>query len=407
MDENTILLQLALIYAFARAGGYLAHKIRQPVVLGEMLMGIIIGPSVLNLFHMNEILSVFADLGVILLMFIAGLETNVHELKASAKSFTVIALGGVFIPFLLGYLVCNIFGIQAFSEAAFIGLILTATSVSITVQTLRELKQLRSKQGIGILGAAIIDDVLGIVLLALLIGMVTGTSNIALTLMNIVIYFTAVFVFGFIFQKIIKYYGYSLNLSGSITMIGLIICLILGYYAEQAEIAAITGAYLAGVILSTTTYRTKISHNIEVAAYLIFTPIFFVGIGISTEIHNMAADSIIFAVVMFVVAVLGKVIGCGAGAKLMGFNIKRSLQIGIGMTARGEVALIVASIGLKQKIISSNVFTVMVFVIVMTTLITPSLLKWAFKGEKPADDVELPEEEYDEQKRQYADVVNR
>ncbi|MGE4282149.1 MAG: cation:proton antiporter [Clostridia bacterium] len=392
MEGKEILLQLALIYIFARVGGYISQKFHQPVVLGEMLMGIIIGPSVLALFHMNEILHVFSDLGVILLMFIAGLETNVSELRASAKSFTVIALGGVLVPFALGYAVCFMFGVREFSEAAFIGLILTATSVSITVQTLRELKQLRSKQGVGILGAAIIDDVIGIIMLALLLGMVTGNSSIGTTIMNITVYFGVVFVFGFLFQKIVNNYGYTLNLSGSMTIIGLIICLVLAYFAEKAEIAAITGAYLAGVILSTTSYKTKISSQIEVAAYLIFTPIFFVGIGMSAEIKNIGAPILIFAIAVFLAAVLGKIIGCGLGAKLMGFNRKRSMQIGIGMASRGEVALIVASVGLKQGIIEARLFTMMVLVIVLTSLITPALLKVAFKGEPAADSL-FPEDD--------------
>ncbi|MBZ4646189.1 MAG: hypothetical protein PWR27_1099 [Petroclostridium sp.] len=392
MEGKEILLQLALIYIFARIGGYISQKLRQPVVLGEMLAGIVIGPSVLNLFSMNETLHVFSELGVILLMFIAGLETDVSELKSSSKASAVIAFGGVFAPFALGYFVSNMFGIQKPSEAAFIGLILTATSVSITVQTLRELRQLRSKQGIGILGAAVIDDIVGIIMLALLMGMVTGTNNIFLTVEHMLIYFVVVAVFGFIFHKLVNRYGYTLNLSRSITLIGLILCLILSYYAEKAEIAAITGAYLAGLILSSTSYRAKIAGNIEVAAYLIFTPIFFVGIGMSTEIHSMGS-TLAFALAMLAVAIIGKIAGSGAGAKIMGFTTKQSLQIGIGMVSRGEVALIVTNIGLKQGIIKSDLFTVMVFVVVLTTLITPSMLKWSFKGEKPVDDADLEIEE--------------
>lgn len=387
MEGKEILLQLAVIYALARLGGYVSQKLRQPVVLGEMLAGIIIGPSVLNLFHMNEVLHVFSELGVILLMFIAGLETDVNELKSSGKSFTVIALGGVFVPFAMGYLVCMIFGITSFTSAGFIGLVLTATSVSITVQTLRELKQLRSKPGMGVLGAAIIDDVMGIILLAFFLGVTTGTGNIMLTVIHIVTYFTVVFIAGFIFQRLVNNYGYTLNLSGGMTIMGLIICLVLAYYAEKAEVAAITGAYLAGVILSSTSYRSRITNNVEIAAYLVFTPIFFVGIGMSVEVHNMGWISILFAIVMLLAAVASKVIGSGLGAKLMGFTSKQALQVGVGMASRGEVALIVTTIGLRQKIIEPNLFSMMVLVIILTALITPVLLKWSFKGEKTVDDV--------------------
>jgi Kef-type K+ transport system membrane component KefB len=188
-------------------------------------------------------------------------------------------------------------------------------------------------------------------------------------------------------------------------------CLILAYYAEKAEIAAITGAYLAGVILSTTSYRTKISHNIEISAYLIFTPIFFVGIGMSTEIKNIGASTLAFAMVALITAVLSKVIGCGAGARMMGYKLKQSLQIGVGMVSRGEVALIVTSVGLKQGIIESRLFTVMVLVVVLTSLVTPPLLKWTFKGEPEADTTFFDAEEEDEEhegnhNKQNAELAN-
>ncbi len=395
MEGREILLQLAAIYAFARLGGYISRKFHQPAVLGEMVMGIIIGPSVLRLVQMNEVLHVFSELGVILLMFIAGLETNVNELKASGKSFTVIAIGGVFVPFVMGYLACFVFGIKSFTEAGFIGLVLTATSVSITVQTLRELKQLRSKQGTAILGAAIIDDIMGIIILALFLGMTTGTGNILPTVTHMVIYFIVVFVLGFVFQRIINNFGYTVNLSGSMTIIGLILCLILAYFAEKAEIAAITGAYFAGVILSTTSYRSKITNNVEIAASLVFTPIFFVGIGMNTEINQFDWSSILLAVVILIAAITSKIIGSGFGAKLMGFSYKRALQIGMGMAPRGEVALIVVTIGLKQGVITPDLFSVMVLVIILTALLTPPLLKWTFKGEASVDDVF--EKQYEEE----------
>ncbi len=386
MEGKEILFQLAIIYLFARAGGYISQRFNQPVVLGEMIMGIIIGPSVLNLFHMNEVLHVFSELGVILLMFIAGLETNLDELKASGKSYTVIAIGGVLVPFAMGYLACFVFGIRSFTSAGFIGLVLTATSVSITVQTLRELKQLRSKQGMGILGAAIIDDVFGIILLAIFLGVTTGTGNILGTIIHMITYFAVVFVLGFLFQRIINNYGYNFNLSGSMTIVGLIICLLLAYYAEKAEIAAITGAYLAGVILSSTSYKSKIANNVEIAAYLIFTPIFFVGIGMSVEVTSVGSN-ILFVLVMFIVAISSKVIGSGVGARMMGYANKQALQIGVGMASRGEVALIIITIGLKQGLITAGTFSVMVLTIILTALITPLLLSYSFKGEEPVDDI--------------------
>lgn len=388
MEGHEFLLSLAIIYIAARVGGSITKRLKQPTVLGEMIAGIIIGPSVLGLLNMNETLHIFSEIGVILLMFIAGLETDVKELKSSGKSFFMIAVGGVFVPFILGFLICRVLGFNSITEAGFVGLILTATSVSISVQTLRELKQLRSRQGISIMGAAIIDDVIGIILLALFLGITTGQGNIGLTVFHIVLYFGVVFVVGYLFKSIINNYGYSLNISGSMTIIGLILCFILAYYAEKAEVATITGAYLAGVILSTTSYRSKISNNVEIISYLAFTPIFFVGIGMKTDINNMTMFNILAVICILIVAIGSKVIGCGVGAKIMKFSTKRSMQIGVGMAARGEVALIVSSIGHKQGIISNQVFSIMIFAIILTSLLTPVLLKITFKGEESVDDQE-------------------
>jgi Kef-type K+ transport system membrane component KefB len=388
MEGHEFLISLAIIYIAARIGGLIAKKINQPTVLGEMIVGIIIGPSILNIIQMNEILNVFSEIGVILLMFIAGLETDVNELRNSGKSFTIIATGGVIVPFVFGYFVCRLLGYDSFTEAGFVGLVLTATSVSISVQTLRELKQLRSKQGISIMGAAIIDDVIGIILLALFLGITTGQSDVGITIWHIILYFILVLIFGALFKIIVNKFGFSMNISGSMTIIGLVICFLLAYYAEKAEVATITGAYLAGLIFSTTSYRSKVSNNMEIMAYLVFTPIFFVGIGMKTQIRGMDLNSLWFVLIIFLVAMLSKIIGCGVGSRIMGFSNKRALQIGVGMASRGEVALIITTIGYKQGILSDSLFSLLIFAVMLTSLITPILLKIAFKGEKPADEAE-------------------
>jgi Na+:H+ antiporter len=383
--DFVFLLDIAIILLFANMGGYLSHKLKQPAVLGQIIAGLILGPSILSLVKSTEIISHLAEVGVILLMFIAGLETDIDDLKASSKSSTLIALGGVMLPLGLGVLAILLMKPQAnLTEGLFVGVILTATSVSITVEALRDLQKLRTKQGIGILGAAIMDDVVGIILLTLVVGIANPSEGNGLLLVigKILIFFIIAAGVGIAFSKILTKYAHIFNKHNRILSSALIFCFLMAFIAEEMGVAAIIGAYFTGVVFSTTPHRNKVSHEIQKIAYSIFTPIFFINIGLSVQLHN-AGTAIGLSIVIILAAIIGKVVGCGLGAKLSGFKGIESVQVGIGMIPRSEVALIVTNLGLKLGVIGNDIFTSIILMVLVSTIITPPLLKIMFsKGEQ-------------------------
>ncbi len=389
--DLTFLLHIALILLFANIGGFISRKLKQPAVLGQILMGLILGPSILRMIESTAAIEHMAEIGVILLMFIAGLETDIEDLKASSKSSALIALGGVIAPLGFGIFAMALVRPEvSINEGLFLGVILTATSVSITVQALRELGQLRTKQGIGILGAAIIDDVAGIIILTLVIGMISPTqgSSIYLVLGKIVVFFVFSIGLGVIFSKLLTKYSDLVTRENRVLTAALIFCFLLAFVAEELGVAAIIGAYFTGVVFSTTPHRNRVSHEIQRIAYALFTPIFFINIGLGVELKNISGV-LGLSVAIIIAAVLGKIIGCGVGAKLSRFSNRQALQISIGMIPRAEVALIVTNLGLKLGIIGQEIFTSIILTVLVSTIITPPLLKLAFGKQK--DDVKTKE----------------
>lgn len=383
MDEGALfLLEICLILIFANIGGYISKRLDQPAVLGQILAGLVIGPSVLNLIEATSFINHMAEIGVILLMFIAGLETDLDDLKSSGGSSVVIAIGGVLFPAALGMLAIYLFKSgSTLQEQIFVGVILTATSVSITVQALRELKQLRTKQGMAILGAAIIDDVVGIILLTLVVSIINpseGTS-VLFVILKIIVFFAIALIIGILFSKFITKKSDVFRRDNRLLTMALIFCFLLAYIAEEMGVAAIIGAYITGVIFSTTPHRNRVSHEIQRIAYALFTPIFFVNIGLKVQLHGIG-KSVVLSIAIIVAAILGKVIGCLLGAKLSKFNMRESLQISIGMIPRAEVALIVTSLGLKLKVIGHEIFTSIILLVLVSTIVTPIMLKLAYKN---------------------------
>ncbi|MBS4536457.1 cation:proton antiporter [Clostridium sp. D2Q-14] len=378
MESSLMFLKdIAMLLFFASVGGYISSKLKQPQVLGQIIFGLLIGPSILNIIKSTEFIEQIAQIGVILLMFIAGLETDLDDLKSSSKSSTSIALGGVLGPMILGMIgILLLKGTVALNEAIFVGVILTATSVSITVQTLRELGQLRTRQGIGILGAAIIDDVVGIILVTLVVGIVdpTQNSNIIFVLGKIIFFFVISLVIGVIFSKSLTKFSDKVNRENKLLTLALIFSFSLAFIAEELGVAAIIGAYITGVIFSCTPHRNRVSHEIQRVAYSIFTPIFFMNIGLGVKLDNIGG-SVLLSVVIITAAILGKVGGCYVGGRISKFTTRESLQIGIGMVPRAEVALIVANLGLSIDVIGQDVFTGVVLLVLASTIITPILLK--------------------------------
>jgi Kef-type K+ transport system membrane component KefB len=315
-------------------------------------------------------------------MFIAGLETDVHELKSSSKSSSLIALGGVVMPLLLvsvgTYLLT-----KSINISLFMGIVATATSVSISVQTLREIGQLRTRQGVTILGAAIIDDVIGIILLTVMLGVVHPTegAHVFIVIGKVALFFVLTYAVGFLIAKLLDKICDKLNVSDHVVTYAVVLCFLMAFASEELGVAAITGSYFAGVAFSMTKVRHKVSHDINKFSGTIFTPVFFVAIGMGVNLFS-AFQALGIGLVLIVLGSIGKVLGSGFGARLSGFDKFESMQIGIGMVPRAEVAIIIANLGVSMDIISQKELAGVILMVITTTLITPSLLKWSFERAK-------------------------
>ncbi len=382
MDNLEILKSLAIIIISAKMMGLLARKVKAPQVAGEIVAGLLIGPSVLNLVVENDFLSGMAEIGVILLMFGAGLETDIDKLKKSGLKATIIALAGVFMPLILGTILYMCFygfsapGKPEFIKALFIGTILTATSVSITVQALKEMGKISTDVGTTIMSAAIIDDVIGIVVLTAVLGMKDPSANLGSVCIKTVAFFVLSVVVGFFIFKIMKVIDKKWPHTRRIPIIGMTLAFILAYVADKYfGVADITGAYVAGIILSSLDDSEYIDRKMDINSYMIFGPVFFASVGLQTNLRTVDMTIITFSVAFVIVGLLGKVIGCSLVSKLLKYNNLDSLKIGVGMMTRGEVALIVAQRGLKAEILDGRYFTAVILLIVVSSILTPIILK--------------------------------
>lgn len=383
MESYDFLLFVAIILLSTKIFSLLSQKVNMPQVVGALLVGVLLGPSCLNILHETDFLTKSAEIGVIFLMFLAGLDTDFDDLKATGKSSVIIAFVGVLIPLGSGFLTYYLFfhgqrpDTMIFLESAFVGIVLTATSVSITVETLREMGKLKGKMGTSILGAALIDDILGIIALTVITSFTVPGVEIMVVLLKILLFFVFIAVCGFfvfrLFRKLEIVYGTKRR----VAIYAVAFCLLLSYISEvYFGVADITGAYFAGLILcNVTETKSYIASKINITSYMFFTPIFFASIGIKTVITGMSQELILFTLALLIVAILSKIVGCGLGAKICGFSNMDSLAIGVGMISRGEVALIVAQKGEQAGLISPTLFPAIVLVVIVTTLITPILLK--------------------------------
>lgn len=383
MESYDFLLFVAIILLSTKIFSLLSQKVNMPQVVGALLVGVLLGPSCLNILHETDFLTKSAEIGVIFLMFLTGLDTDFDDLKATGKSSVIIAFVGVLIPLGSGFLTYYLFfhgqrpDTMIFLESAFVGIVLTATSVSITVETLREMGKLKGKMGTSILGAAIIDDILGIIALTVITSFTVPGVDIMVVLLKILLFFVFIAVCGFfvfrLFRKLEIVYGTKRR----VAIYAVAFCLLLSYISEvYFGVADITGAYFAGLILcNVTETKSYIASKINITSYMFFTPIFFASIGIKTVITGMSQELILFTLALLIVAILSKIVGCGLGAKICGFSNMDSLAIGVGMISRGEVALIVAQKGEQAGLISPTLFPAIVLVVIVTTLITPILLK--------------------------------
>lgn len=408
--EATPFLQLALsiaiIIAAAKIGGYLSLRLGQPSVLGELLVGILLGPTLIDLLnrpyftdtHLPEVIHDLAEIGVLLLMFLAGLELHLEDLAKSGKVSALAGTLGVALPLALGAGLGLAFGENA-TSAIFLGLILAATSVSISAQTLMELNRLRTRVGVSLLGAAVFDDILVVLSLSIFTAVAVSGSEVSwlsvvMVVVRMLLFLAVSALLGFWLLPRWSYKVDDLPVSQGLIAFTLVMIFLYGWSAEAfGGMAAITGSFLAGLVLTRSPVRERIQYGVSIIAFGVFVPIFFVDIGLTADLKGLVGEGLLLLMTMLVMAVLGKLLGAGLGAILGGMSRREALQLGIGMISRGEVGLIVATVGLNQGLIGEDVFAAVVGVVILTTLITPPMLRAAFRtstGKQPR--VQPPED---------------
>ncbi|MED3079063.1 cation:proton antiporter [Bacillus wiedmannii] len=375
--------QIALILLSTKLAGDLSVRLGQPSVLGKLIVGIVIGPAILGWIENSELLTQLSNVGVILLMFMAGLETDLEELNANRNSSLAVALGGILLPFVGGYVSGLVMGMEQ-GNAVFLGLLLCATSVSISVQTLRDLGKMKTRESTTMLGAAVFDDILVVILLAFAMSFLgTDDVNLTMVILKKVVFFASIILIGWKGVPAIMRWLSPLRVSESIISAALIICFSFAYFGELLGIAGIIGAFAAGIAISQTNYKHEVEKKVEPIAYAMFVPVFFVSIGMNITFDGIG-NQIWFILALTVIAVLTKLIGCGFGARMTGFDAKSSAIIGAGMVSRGEVALIIAGTGLSSGLLAQDYFTAIVIVVILTTMITPPMLKYTFGAKDKA-----------------------
>ena len=397
-DHGQILLALFIALLAAKLAAELFERIRQPAVVGEIIAGIVIGPTVLNLVQPTEVLAALAEIGVIFLLFTVGLETRPSDIFKVGRTATIVAVLGVVVPFVAGWGLLSLWPGHSWIEATFLGAAMVATSVGITARVLSGMGLITAQASRVILAAAVIDDVIGLLVLAVVSSLATGRVNyLSIGLIaGLAIAFTLLLVvFGTRVVNRVKRPIGNLKIDHSLLMFALVMCFGLAAVANLIGIAGIVGAFLAGVALSEATDGTKL-HQQSQALTEFTTPFFLVSIGMKLNLAVFrSADVVMLSIVVIVLAIVTKFIGCGLGAARMGR--RRAIQVGVGMVPRGEVGIVVAQIGLALAAVSDAIYGVVLAMAVITTLAAPPLIKLAFANEpaaaEPSEyDSELQEE---------------
>ncbi len=385
METYTILKDLAIIILFAKTFGIIARKCKAPQVVGQIIAGLLIGPCALGWVQQTDFIAQMAEVGVILLMFTAGLDTDLKELIKTGPVAFLIACAGVFVPLVFGTILYMCFygfapwGDENFYKAVFIGTIMTATSVSITVASLQELGKIKTKVGTTIVSAAIIDDVIGIIVLTFVIGFKEPDANLPMVIVKTIAFFIVAIIGGFLVYKTFYFLDERYPHTRRIPIVSLAFCFILSYAAEKYfGIADITGAYVAGIVLCSLSDTQYIERKMDVSSYMIFGPVFFASIGLKTSFEGMNGKLFAFCIAFVIVALLSKIIGCGSTSLLCKYNMSDSFKIGIGMMTRGEVALIVAQKGLSAGLLTPDFFTAVILLILVSSISTPIILKYIY-----------------------------
>lgn len=391
MESYNFILFVAIILLSTKILGLISRRVHLPAVVGALLAGVILGPSFFHIISLDGDAGIFieyaAEIGVIFLMFSAGLGTELNELRENLVASAVTAVLGVIVPLIGGtaaYIAFFSPDLSNYNEVLrsfFIGVVLTATSVSITVETLRELGKLKGKVGTTILGAAVIDDILGIIVLTIIMSMKDPSVKPVTVLGKIVLYFIFLAIIAFFIMKL-KGFVERQGQKRRVAIFSVAFALILSYISETVfGIADITGAYFAGLMLCNTEIESYVDRRIEINSYMFFSPIFFACVGLKVQVNGMTAAIWIFSAVLLLVAIVSKIVGCGLGARLCKCTNKEAFQIGVGMISRGEVALIVAQKGYQANLLDDVLFAPIVIVVIVTTLLTPILLGFVMKND--------------------------
>ena len=378
--ESKIFLYLAIIIFFSKILGAVSKKLKQPPVIGMLLLGIILGPTFLHLIEPDKIIIWIAKIGVLFLLFEAGLGTNIKQIKKDSKQAALPAIGGIILPYIFGFLL-SYFVTKNITQALIVGVIFTATSVSVSVMTLIDLGKLKGLEGRCIVNAAIIDDIVGILLLTFIFGLTATAGGVGTTftisIVKIIVFFIIAFIFGIFILKPFFLNLKKFLLDNVVVSLAIVVVLLYSWFAEFSGLAAITGAYFAGLFLGQTHHKHAVQTGITNIGKSFFVDVFFVSIGLGLNLFEIKAEPK-FLIAFILLAIIGKVIGSGLGARLNNFDTTRSFRIGTGMIPRGEVALIIANMAIERGIISTDVLSATILMVIFSALITPLLLKFGF-----------------------------
>lgn len=376
--EYKYLLDIGLIILVVKIFTMITQKIKMPKVLGGLIAGIVLGPAMLDVVQNSTILEALSKFGIILIMFLAGMETSIKKFIANSNKYVIIASIGVVVPLILGTIASLIY-VQDLKTNLFFGAVITATSVSITVETLIEMKKIKSSVGLAILGAGVVDDVIGILFLTIIMN--SGNlhiSTFALMIIKIILFFGIAIVLGLLFFKIFEKIEQKDVKTEQMPTYSIAFALILAYIAEIMGVSGIIGAYIAGLVIGNTEKGRKVRGKIDLVVHMIFSPIFFASVGLNLTTLSFSKPIWMFILIFTAVTIISKVIGNGFGAKLCGYPKDKAIQIGIGMATRGEVALIIADEAEKIGLINEEVFSIVIITVMLVTLITPLLLHYSF-----------------------------
>ena len=404
--------ELVIILLAAKAAGYISTRLGQPSVLGELLIGVLLGPSLLNILglpfvnstSLGTTISELSELGVLLLMFIAGLELHLGELAGHRRVSLLASVGGLLLSVGLGWVAGRLFGLKD-SAAVLLGVALGATSVSISARTLMELGVLRSRVGLSLLGAAVVDDILSILAFSIFLAVTSGSGGLwGLVWLTgrMVLFLAGATAFGlWVLPPLVRWIG-RLSISQGVLAFAIVTLLAYGLAAEiVGQMAALIGAFLAGLMFARTPEKSQIEPGITSLAYALFVPIFFINIGLSINLRSLQVNAVWLILAVSLAAIAGKVFGAAVGARLGGFPDHEAFQLGAGMVARGEVTLIVAAAGSKAGLLDGSAFSAIVAAVLISTLLTPSMLRFAFARFKPKGMVPIvePVETHEENKK--------